>query len=164
MSRVRATQPLLPSVLDRLIDLRPDVDREPTSSQTQVLHQLRQTVRRDLENLLNSRCRCRSWPEELTELSRSMVSYGVPDLSGADIFNSERRRIFLRTVEEVIRKFEPRFTRVKVVEVANADLLDRTLRFRIDALLRAYPAPEPIVFDSSLEPGTRNFEVQEPRE
>ena len=33
------------------------------------------------------------------------------------------------------------------------------LRFRIDATIRAEPAPEPVVFDSSLEPLTGGFAV-----
>ena len=36
---------------------------------------------------------------------------------------------------------------------------DRTLRFRIDALLRADPSPEPVIFDSTLEPATHQFAV-----
>ncbi len=37
--------------------------------------------------------------------------------------------------------------------------LDRTLRFRIDALMYADPAPEPIVFDSVLDPASRQVAV-----
>jgi type VI secretion system protein ImpF len=44
--------------------------------------------------------------------------------------------------------------------VANPEPGDRTLRFRIDALLRADPSPEPVVFDSTLEPATHTFAVQ----
>ena len=42
----------------------------------------------------------------------------------------------------------------------DAGPLDRTLRFRIDGLLRAEPAPEPVVFDSALQPATGNVEVK----
>jgi len=163
MPLVRADQPLLPSILDRLLDDHPDVSRESVASQSQVLRDLHVSVRRDLENLLNTRCRSRSWPKELTELQRSCVSYGIPDLSGADLGNSNARRAFLRNLENTIRLFEPRFKSVRVVPIENSDFTDRTLRFRINAMLHAYPAPEPIQFDSALEPGTRNFEVREPR-
>jgi type VI secretion system protein ImpF len=44
--------------------------------------------------------------------------------------------------------------------LGNADPLDRTLRFRINAMLRAEPAPEPVVFDSALQPTTGNVEVK----
>ena len=48
--------------------------------------------------------------------------------------------------------------RVKLKE--NAESLDRTLRFQIDALLLVEPAPEPVVFDSTLEPVTGSVEVK----
>jgi type VI secretion system protein ImpF len=38
--------------------------------------------------------------------------------------------------------------------------LDRVLRFRIEALLRVEPTPEPVTFDSVLEPVTGNFELK----
>jgi type VI secretion system protein ImpF len=43
--------------------------------------------------------------------------------------------------------------------LANRDETDRTLRFRIDAMLYAEPAPEPVIFDSELEPLTNSFSV-----
>lgn len=163
MSRIRSDQPLMPSVLDRLFDDQPDVSTEPASSQAQVLRQMRNSVRRDLENLLNTRCRATSWPDELTELDHSIVAYGIPDISGADLANQATRKAFLRRLETIIRQFEPRFKTVKVSPLINADPTDRMLRFRIDAMMYAYPAPEPVVFDSTLEPGSRSFEVQEPQ-
>ena len=163
MTRIRSDQPLMPSVLDRLLDDQPDHKTEPMASQAQVLRQVRNSVRRDLENLLNTRCRAVSIPKEFTELQKSIVAYGIPDISGADLANQATRRAFLRTVENVIRHFEPRFKTVKVSSLQNSDPSDRMLRFRIDAMMYAYPAPEPVVFDSALEPGSRNFEVQEPK-
>jgi type VI secretion system protein ImpF len=160
MGKIKSDQPLIASVLDRLLNDEPDVQREAPKSRNQVLRDLKQSVRRDLENLLNTRRRCVSWPENLTELERSLVSYGIPDVTGASL-GSERSRVdFCRAIEGVIKAFEPRFKTVKVRPVQNADALDRTLRFRIDALLIADPAPEPVVFDSSLEPGTGNFDVK----
>ena len=160
MARIREDQPLVPSVLDRLLDDRPEEVRETTRMRSQVMSDMRQAIRRDLENLLNTRCRPTSWPPELTELERSLVAYGIPDLAAANLASGPGRRRFLATVERTIRTFEPRFKSIKVVEVANSDYLDRTLRFRIDALLYAYPAPEPVVFDSAVEPATGEFQVR----
>ena len=72
----------------------------------------------------------------------------------------DSREQLRRTVEQVIRKFEPRFKSVRVNLVSNADETDRTLRLRIDALLFAEPAPEPVVFDSQLEPLSGSFAVK----
>ena len=48
---------------------------------------------------------------------------------------------------------------VRVTLPDRGDNLDRSARFRIDALLSADPAPEPVSFDTSLEPTTRRVDV-----
>jgi type VI secretion system protein ImpF len=160
MSRVRDDQPLIPSVLDRLIDYEPENSREAPKSRNQILRELKQSVRRDLENLLNTRWRCVSWPANLEELNQSLVNYGIPDFTGANMgANTERERL-RHLVEQTVRRHEPRFKTVKVVMLQNADATDRTLRFRIDALMYAEPAPEPVTFDSQLEPVLGTFEVK----
>ena len=160
MSRVRDDQMLIPSVLDRLIDLEPENSRETPRSRNQVLRDLRQSVRRDLEDLLNTRWRCVAWPPNLDELNVSLVNYGIPDYTGTVLTTPEDFENFRYVIEQCIRRFEPRFKTVKVEMVKNSDRTDRTMRFRIDALMYAEPAPEPIVFDSQLEPTTRSFEVK----
>ncbi len=64
-------------------------------------------------------------------------------------------------MERVIRQFEPRLTKVTVALLdPGAEPVDRTLRFRIEGLLRVDPAPEPVAFDSAVEPATGNVEVK----
>ena len=154
MARAEANQPLIPSVLDRLLDDDPGTATELERSRNQVIRELKQSVRRDLENLLNTRWRCAGWPEDLDQLELSLVNYGIPDITGADLAGSRDRERFCRILERVISHFELRFKRVVVEMLDNTDPTDRTLRFRIDALLHAEPAPEPVVFDSALEPST----------
>jgi type VI secretion system protein ImpF len=160
MARVQPDQPLVPSVLDRLIDDQPGTTREAPKSRVQVLRELKQSLRRDLENLLNTRWRGSGWPENLDQLDLSLVNYGIPDMIGAGLGSARNREQFALIIERVIRHFEPRFKTVKVQMLDNTDPLDRTLRFRIDALLYAEPAPEPILFDSALQPTTGNVEVK----
>jgi type VI secretion system protein ImpF len=160
MPTSHADQPLVPSVLDRLLDDEPELSKETSKSRTQVLRELKQTVRRDLENLLNTRWRCVSWPPNLDELEVSLANYGIPDFVGMNMGIAEDREQFRRILEKVIRNYEPRFKKVDVRLVQSADQTDRTLRFRIDALLHAEPAPEPVVFDTALEPVTQSFEVK----
>ena len=160
MPKIEANQPLVPSVLDRLIDYDPTASRESPTSRNQLLRDLKQNLRRDLENLLNTRRRCQSWPKNLDELERSLVNYGVPDMTGATLGLATGREQFREACEKALRLFEPRFTKVAVEMLKNPDLLDRTLRFRINAMLHAEPAPEPIVFDSALQPVTGNVTVK----
>jgi type VI secretion system protein ImpF len=147
-------------VLDRLLDESPEVTRETPKSRNQVLRELKQSVRRDLENLLNTRWSPSVWPENYTELERSLVNYGIPDITSQHLASGEGRELLRRIIETAIRRYEPRFKRVHVEMLDNAEPLDRTLRFRIDALMHAEPAPEPVVFDSALEPSTGNVEVR----
>lgn len=160
MSRVPGDKLLLPSVLDRLIDQDPGATREVPRSQAQVLRELKASLRRDLENLLNTRWRCLSWPPAYEELEVSLVNYGLPDFSGANLGVAANREEFRRIVERVIARFEPRLRNVRVQMVADGGESDRVLRFRIDALLQAEPAPEPVAFESALEPASGSFKVK----
>lgn len=160
MARIRPEQPLTPSLLDRLIDRDPEVQRETPKNRGQLLRDLKDSVRRDLENLLNTRARPLVIPAGLKELKQSLVNHGMPDFSGMPIGSAREREALARTLQGVIRQHEPRFKRVEVRLLENAEPLDRTLRFRIEALLHAEPAPEPVVFDSLLKPTTGDFEVK----
>lgn len=153
--------PLSLSILDRLLDDNPGVQAEvaPTPEQTQ--RDLHQAVRRDLEALLNSRRRVASYPPSMHELDRSLVNYGIPDFTGASLSSPDSRAQFVRVIEATIRRYEPRFKSVKVALLDNVEPLDRTLRFRIDGVIYAEPAPEVVVFDSALEPVTGNVEVKD---
>jgi len=159
-SRVRDDQSLLPSVFDRLLDDEPDNSRETARSRRQVLRQLKQSVGRDLENLLNTRQRWGEIPETMEELQHSLVNYGIPDFTGINMSLPSERQRLRGIIERVIMRFEPRFKSVKVQLLENADSFDRTLRFRIEGLLHVEPSPEPVIFDSQLEPTTANFEVK----
>ena len=160
MAKIRPDQPLVPSVLDRLLDDEPDVSREPARSRHQLVRELRRAVRRDLENLLNTRCRVGGFPSDLRELRKSLVHFGLPDFRSMNVSSESGRDQLRALIEHIIRTYEPRFKTVRVVLLENVERLDRTLRFRVDGLLHAEPAPEPVVFDSAFEPSTGAIEVK----
>ena len=146
-------------LLDRLIDLAPDQSRDPPGSASDSLLSLRNAVRRDLEALLNALRTWQSWPESLKELAVSPIGYGMPDFSSG-AFNDARQREELRLqIEETIRRFEPRFIRVSVTLLQAETPLESTLRLRIDALLHAEPAPEPMTFDSLVDPSNDEVSI-----
>jgi type VI secretion system protein ImpF len=160
MADLRDIKVLVPSVLDRLLDDEPGLTREPPRGRHQALHELKQVVRRDLENLLNTRHSFLCWAPTLKELNQSLLNYGLADVTGTGFGSARERDDFCRTLQNLLRRYEPRFKNVTVKLLTNAAPLDRTLRFRIDALLRVDPAPEPIVFDSMLEPSSAAFVVK----
>lgn len=158
-ARGTAARVLVP-LLDRLIDDAPDQTRDPPQSASESMVALRLSVRRDLESLLNARRCWKSWPTSLTELAISPIGYGIPDFtSGA--FNDAARREDLRLdIEQAILNFEPRFLSVRVTLIEAAERLEATLRLRIDAVLHAEPMPEPITFDTIIDPTTDNIVVR----
>lgn len=160
MPEIKPDQPLLPSVLDRLLDYEPDVRHEPPRSSHQVLRELKQSVCRDLENLLNTRIRCLPPPPELKELKQSLVNYGIPDLTGASLATPKEREEFRKTIQNLISQNERRLKELNVRLVDQSESIDRTIRFRIVAVLQVEPAPEPIQFDSILRLPTGLFEVK----
>lgn len=151
----RAQLPLL----DRLIDDAPGLDRDPPMSTGDAMVALRQSVRRDLEALLNARRRWRSWPAELRELAASPLGFGIPDFTSGAMNELGRRETLRAEVEATIRRFEPRLVSVKVSLIESANKLEATLRLRIDGLLHAEPAPEPVAFDTTVDATTADVFV-----
>jgi type VI secretion system protein ImpF len=145
---VRVQAPLL----DRLIDDAPDRERDAAVSATDSMVALRNSVRRDLEALLNARRRWRSWPEYMTELATSPVGYGLPDFASGAFGDAQRREELRLEVEDTIRRFEPRFMAVRVHLIDPQDRLETTLRLRIEAMMHAEPAPESVTFDTLVDP------------
>jgi type VI secretion system protein ImpF len=143
----RRDELLMPSILDRLID--------PGSGGTLArrgysVEQMIDAVRRDLEELLNTR-RTNPWlPEEFTEVCRSVEAYGLADLTSVHAFTPGQRAAIGRLLEHAIEIFEPRLRQVRARLVESTDPGQRTVRFHIDARLALDPAPE-VAFETVLE-------------
>ncbi len=154
--RSDSTPPLLPSVLDRLIDAEPTSQVEAPPYPPAVLREIRQSVRRDLENLLNTRRLYSAPPKDDDPLTLSSIGYGIPDFTGASVDT----RIMLASIEDAIRRFEPRLKNIRVLLEDAAESIDRTLRFRIEATLWIEPLREPVAFRSKWESTTSSVQVE----
>lgn len=151
---------ITPSIVDRLIDFEPKLSTEAPKSRSQGLRELKQSVRRDLEWLLNTRHTADKVPEGLEEVNKSLAIYGLPDFTGMSSKSLDDRKSLIRDIEKALRIFEPRFMNLKVTleEVNN---VERGVKFRIQAALRVEPTPEPVVFDTILQVGSGAFEIKE---
>lgn len=161
MARLDKKKNLRPSVLDRLIDHDPKSNVEAEINKHQQLRELRNSVKRDLEDLLNTRYRIVSPPEDLPQLDISILNYGLADLATINTTDITKRRAFTRNLEYLLKTYEPRFKTVTVTYQENSDSDDRALRFRIDGTIYADPSPEVVVFDSIMEPVSRTVNIQE---
>ncbi|MCI0462837.1 MAG: type VI secretion system baseplate subunit TssE [Gemmataceae bacterium] len=150
-------QGFLPSILDRLID--------PDSSGTAWrqgygMEQMLEAVRRDLEELLNTRQTSGDLPRGLQQTRKSIHAFGLPDLTSFHALTSDQREKLARTLEETVAAFEPRLRDIRAtLHFTDDDLKKRTVRIRIEARVAVDPAPE-VAFDTVLELMTGQHSVQ----
>ena len=148
------------SVLDRLLDDRPDQAQDAPVAATEAVRRLRLAVHRDLEALLNARRPWRSVPATMPALRTSPASFGLPDFT-AGAYNDRSQREALRAeIESTLRRFEPRLAELRVYLAEDRAPLRATLVLRIDAVLLMDPAPEPITFDTTIDTTTADVTLQ----
>lgn len=149
-----------PSLFDRLIDYEPKLSHEAPKSRFESLADLKQSVRRDLEWLLNSRSHTLDIDAGLVEVNKSVAVYGLPDFTSLSVKNHTELKRMTRALETAIRTFEPRFLDLRVtLEPSNYG--DKQLKFRIEAKLDVEPTPEHIAFDTIIQTGGSDFKVKE---
>jgi type VI secretion system protein ImpF len=124
------------------------------------LQQLKQSVSRDIEALLNTRRELLTdLPTEYRELQRSLLTYGLPDFTTRSLQNQADRKTIRREIEHSLSVFEPRLRAVKVT-IEDPKKFEQALYFRIDAFLRIEPNPEAVCFDAVLQLSTAKYEVK----
>jgi type VI secretion system protein ImpF len=89
-----------------------------------------------------------------------VLAYGIPDCTAGTFHDKRAREVLRAEVEDTLRRFEPRFARVRVLLVESKTTLDSTLRLQIDALLHADPAPEAITFETVVDATTADVMVR----
>lgn len=145
-------------MLDRLIDREPKNRNEALPTYAQTLRQLKSSLCRDLEFLLNTRRTPQEAPDSAVELQRSVYHYGLPDLTILSARSVTDQNRLLKIIENTVATFEPRLANVRVSlgPMAGAN---RVLRFLIEGMLRMDPAPEHVAFDTVLELTSGQYEV-----
>ena len=139
------------SLIDRLTSAEPKLTAE---------RQLKASLRRDLEWLLNTRRIVVPPQESLLELNRSLYVYGLPDFSSYSLNSPKDRNRLVRALETTISIFEPRLIDVKVVPVEMSGTTARMMRFQIEGLLLMDPAPEQVSFDTVLQLTSGEYQVK----
>ena len=161
MAELRQQERLQPSLLDRLTDEEPDKKQESRDSRVLSLRRLREAVMRDLSWLCN--CGNLETTEDLEpypEVARSVLNFGVRDLSGQTTAGIDEQRI-ARQLRQAILDFEPRILRKALnvrVEAAADRMSGNALTFYIEGELWAQPVPMHLFLrtDVDLETGSVN--------
>ena len=155
---------LQPSLLDRLTDLQPEKTKESSSQQSMSQSQFKNAVIRDLGWLLNSVALevCVDL-ERFPEVSRSVLNYGLPDLSGHTSSTVNVRSVE-KSIRAAIRQFEPRIIRnsLKVNVHSNPDAMSHnSMVFEIEAAVFGQPSPFQVVLKSELDLECGEFQLTE---
>lgn len=138
-------------LFERLIDRDPGSTWEPRPFKTLDRRGLRESVRRELERLFNTRCPLPA--DRLRGRERTVIDYGVPDLSVlAPGDHSDRLRL-AAILREAIEAYEPRLARVRVTVDGPSSVPARgnALHARVEAVLVFDEVAESISFGAHLE-------------
>ncbi|MFH1146592.1 MAG: type VI secretion system baseplate subunit TssE [Pseudomonadota bacterium] len=138
------------SILDRLVDREPGVSHEPVQFRFFSLGQIKASVARDLENLLNTKRHILVPPAAYKEVHNSVFVYGLRDFTSLNPKALSVRQELRQDIERTIARFEPRLKNV-LVRLESPSHNDRNLRFRISGLLVAEPFMESVTFDTYFD-------------
>ncbi len=146
--------PYLPGLLERLMGERP-----PEPAGRHGIEQLKDSIVRDLEALLNTRSGLApagldGWPQARA----SVLDYGLADFAAFSLSGSEDRAAICAGIKDAIERHEPRLADVSAVLEPELGAVNR-LRFVIHATLRAGGGAEPVDFDAVLQPSSLHYKV-----
>ena len=155
---------LQPALLDRLVDDAPDKSSESRTHRVISPRELHAFVKRDLAWLLNTvNLEATDDLQAYPEVAKSVVNFGVPDLSGKTLTEADIPEI-RRGLRQAILQFEPRIIPRTLVVEAGLDkdrMAHNQLTFLIRGDLWANPVPIELYLRTDLDLETGNVTVSE---
>lgn len=123
------------------------------------IHELRESVAHDLEDLLNTRIAKLDVDIDNYALAKkSIVQFGIIDFVGLSTANPTDRDVICQSIEQSIAAHEPRLKQIKV-EMQLDDQNVGSLCLSIQAYLNIHPLYEPVIFDALLKPTTQQYVI-----
>jgi type VI secretion system protein ImpF len=108
---------------------------------------LRRSVRREVEDLLNTRCTLRL--AELQGRPRTTLEYGLPDVCGLRPADPGDRALIAERIEAAVGAYEPRLRQVRAA-VEAVPGRPRELRVHLEGFLVEGAHPAPVSFTVSV--------------
>ncbi len=134
-------------LFDRLIDGNPFERSEARPLRTLDLAGLKQSVRRELEVLFNTRSQPRA---HRIPIQRSVIDYGIPDFGTFSPRNADDRDRLADTLRRAASAYEPRLKEIRVrIDPIENDAMH--LRATIEAMLVVEGVQEPVSFEASMD-------------
>lgn len=141
------------SILERLSS-----DIEWPTTRTQSLRLLRESLKRDMEWLLNTRRSVIEGMEHFELANRSVLQFGLIDASALSTSSSLDQQRLQAAVQRCIQEFEPRLQNIRI-SLEPDEQKRRQLRFHIEGEIRLDPMPEEIAFDTVLDLTSGEYSV-----
>jgi len=164
MAELTTTERLQPSLLDRLTDEEPQRGEESREQRVISPSRLRECVTRDLSWLLNSVQMASDHAlEAYPEVARSVVNYGIPDLTGLELAGLDVAQLQQR-LRAAILAYEPRLIphTLQVSVHARAQHMDRkSLVFDIRSEMWAQPIPLNLYLKTEVDLETGKLDLVE---
>ena len=164
MPELLPSERLRPCLIDRITDSQPGKRTEGRDQRVMTMQKYRQAVLRDLSWLLN--CSNRDPIKDLEgfeEIHKSVLNFGIPDLTGVSASSVDSTEVAFR-ITEAIRLFEPRIipASLKVTVLSRQDeFSSNAVSFRIEGELWAQPFHEMLLIKTDVDLETGNFSIQE---
>lgn len=126
-------------LFERLVDQDLQQASEPNPLRVHHREELRESVRREVARLLNTRCPVRE------DRNGSVIDYGLPDFSWMTAASGDDRRQLAETIARKVTAYEPRLRQVRVA--LERDPEDpRALIGTIEGVLVVETIQEPVSF------------------
>jgi type VI secretion system protein ImpF len=145
-------------ITQSLVDRLTDTDQWPETRSASIA-MYRDSMKRDLEWLLNTRKPVIPELENYPATAASVLNYGLPDLHSFDGSAGKEHNALTVALEKCIRIYEPRIVQPRVF-LTRTDLLSRSLRFHIEGQITYENMEEEIKFDTVLEMISGEYEVK----
>jgi type VI secretion system protein ImpF len=165
MAQLIPKERLQPSLLDRLTDEEPSQQMESREKRVLSPRQLRRSVIRDLQWLLNTTDLASA--QDLSahpQVINSVLNYGLPDLAGKNVTGLESA-LLERNLRAAIQRFEPRILpnslRIRAV-VDEERMSHNAVLFDIEGELWGQPMPQHLYLKTEVDLESGAFEISEP--
>jgi type VI secretion system protein ImpF len=145
-------------ITQSLIDRLTNVDEWPETRAASI-SMYRESLKRDVEWLLNTRQPVIPELESYPSTAASTLNFGLPDIRSFDSSAGRDQNALTASLEKCIRTFESRIIHPRV-SLVRSDALSRSLRFHIEGQVLYENMDEEIKFDTVLELISGEYEVK----
>jgi type VI secretion system protein ImpF len=147
-----------PSLLDRLFGERAQSAANGVVSRLS-MEQIKDSVARDLEALLNTRLGIApDLLDDFPECRKSIISYGLIDFAGFCLSSTDDRAAICASLQAAIVQHEPRLRGVSASLEMDAGSVNH-LNFVINATLQLEESAEPVNFNAVLQPSSLHYSI-----